>query len=221
MHATRLKPPIRLMLVDDHPVMRAGLANLLAATGEFQVVAQASDGAAALALWQREPADVCLLDLSMRGMDGIETLGRLRRLDPRARVLMLTSSDAAQDVARSLAAGANGYVTKTVAHDDLFAAIRAVHAGDRPVTGHVATRPQSRSADVALTRRETEVLGLLREGFTNTDIARLLGISTHTVKLHVAGLLTKLGVSDRTQAVARAFDLGLLATNPPDGTASG
>jgi len=81
----------------------------------------------------------------------------------------------------------------------------------------VATRPQAQAAGVALTRRETEVLGLLREGFTNTDIARLLGITTHTVKLHVAGLLTKLGVSDRTQAVARAFDLGLLSTNPPAG----
>lgn len=217
MHGPRLNPPIRLMLVDDHPVMRAGLANLLAATGEFHVVAQASDGATALALWQRQSADVCLLDLSMRGMDGIETLGRLRRLDPRARILMLTSSDATQDVSRSLAAGADGYVTKTVAHDELFAAIRAVHAGGRPVAGNVATRPQAQAAGVALTRRETEVLGLLREGFTNTDIARLLGITTHTVKLHVAGLLTKLGVSDRTQAVARAFDLGLLSTNPPAG----
>lgn len=215
MPESRPTSPIRLMLVDDHSVMRAGLANLLAATGEFQVVAEADDGATALTLWQERPADVCLLDLSMRGMDGFETLGRLRRLDPQARVLMLTSSDAAHDVARSLAAGADGYVTKTVSHDELFAAIRAVHAGERPVTGHMAVRPALRANGIALTPRESEVLGLLREGFTNTDIARLLGITTHTVKLHVAGLLDKLDVGDRTQAVARAFDLGLLATNPP------
>lgn len=89
-----------------------------------------------------------------------------------------------------------------------------MHAGERPVAGHVAAQPEQRATGIALTPREAEVLGLVREGFTNTEIARLLGITTHTVKLHVAGLLAKLGVGDRTQAVAKAFDLGLLAANP-------
>lgn len=205
--------PIRLMLVDDHAVMRTGLANLLTATGRFTVVAQADDGPSALALWQRQPADVCLLDLTMRGMDGVETLRGLRQLDPRARVLMLTSSDAAQDVSRALAAGADGYVTKTVSHDELFAAICAVHAGERPIASQVVAPARPAAAGIALSPREAEVLGLLREGFSNTEISRLLGITTHTVKLHVAGLLTKLDASDRTQAVARGFDLGLLVAD--------
>jgi DNA-binding NarL/FixJ family response regulator len=207
--------PIRLMLVDDHSVMREGLANLLAASGRFAVVAEADDGPTAIQLWRTSNADICILDLSMRGMDGIETLRQLRAVDPDARVLMLSSSDAAQDVARALAEGANGYVTKTVSHDDLFAAIHDVHAGGRPIAGQMAPRPEAAAAGIALTPREAEVLDLLREGFTNTDIARLLGITTHTVKLHVAGLLAKLGAADRTQAVARAFDLGLLTTTAP------
>ena len=207
---------IRLLLVDDHAVMRAGLANLLASVGEFQVVAQADDGRAAVRLWKEHRPDVCLLDLTMHGIDGVETLKLLREGDPRARVLMLTSSDSADDVARALAAGANGYVTKNVGHKELFAAIREVHAGGSPVSRDKIVDGNAKpSAANGLTPREVEVLGLLREGFTNADIARLLGITTHTVKVHVAGIITKLGVSDRTQAVARAFDLGLLAAKPP------
>lgn len=207
---------IRLLLVDDHAVMRAGLANLLASAGDFQVVAQADDGRAAVRLWKEHRPDVCLLDLTMHGIDGVETLKLLREGDPRARVLMLTSSDSADDVARALAAGANGYVTKNVGHKELFAAIREVHAGGSPVSRDKIVDANPRpSAASGLTPREVEVLGLLREGFTNADIARLLGITTHTVKVHVAGIITKLGVSDRTQAVARAFDLGLLAAKPP------
>jgi DNA-binding NarL/FixJ family response regulator len=206
---------IRLLLVDDHAVMRAGLANLLTSAGDFQVVAQADDGRAALRLWREHRPDVCLLDLTMNGIDGVETLRLLREIDPRARVLMLTSSDSADDVARAMAAGASGYVTKNVGHKDLFAAIRDVRAGGMPVSRDKIVDANARPSPASgLTPREVEVLGLLREGFTNADIARLLGITTHTVKVHVAGVITKLGVSDRTQAVARAFDLGLLAARP-------
>lgn len=206
---------IRLMLVDDHAVMRAGLANLLATAGDFEVVAQADDGRVALRLWREHRPDVCLLDLTMNGIDGVETLRILREVDPRARVLMLTSSDSVDDVTRALGAGANGYVTKNVGHQELFTAIRDVHAGGTPVSRERIVDADARpSPSSGLTPREVEVLGLLREGFTNSDIARLLGITTHTVKVHVAGILTKLGVSDRTQAVAKAFDLGLLAARP-------
>jgi two-component system NarL family response regulator len=161
---------------------------------------------------EREP-DVCLLDMTMHGIDGVETLSRLRKVAPAARVLMLTSSDSAEDMARAMKAGANGYVTKNVQHKELFDAIREVHAGGRPVSSStiVESRPTTAQTGASpLTPREIEVGALMREGFTNQEIGRLLGISTHTAKAHVAGVLEKLDASDRTQAVARAFDLGLL-----------
>ena len=208
---------IRLLLVDDHPVMRAGLANLLSTEPDFQVVAQADDGEAAIRLWQQHTPDVCLLDMTMHGLDGVETLRRLHAIAPQARVLMLTSSDSAEDVARALAAGANGYITKSVKHSEVFTAIRSVHAGGRPVSEHaiVDSRPTRQVAGISLTPREIEVVAFMREGFTNAEIGRLLGISTHTAKAHVAGVIEKLGASDRTQAVARAFDLGLLSARSP------
>jgi two-component system NarL family response regulator len=199
---------IRLLLVDDHSVMRAALANLLASVPEFEVVAEADDGITAARLWKEHRPDVCLLDLTMDGCDGIETLAKIRDIDPAARVLMLTSSDSGVDLDRALAAGANGYLTKNVEYRQLFDAIRDIQAGARPVS-----RDRIQPAAVVsggLTPRETEVLGLLRDGFTNTEIGRLLGISTHTVKVHVAGVIAKLGVVDRTQAVSRAYELGLL-----------
>ncbi|MFM7244707.1 MAG: response regulator [Planctomycetaceae bacterium] len=210
---------ICLLLVDDHPVMRAGLANLLASEADFSVVAQADDGDAAYSLWQQHAPDVTLLDLAMHGTDGIATLHRIRRSDPAARVLVLTSAESQEDAQRSLDAGASGYVTKHVGHKELFEAIRSVHAGGRPVQGVVRVRPAAAAAGPAglLTPRELEVIGLLREGFTNNEIAKLLGISTHTAKAHVAGVIEKLGVGDRTQAVARAFDLGLLTAAPSRG----
>jgi two-component system nitrate/nitrite response regulator NarL len=213
--ATPMNTPIRLLLVDDHAVMRAGLANLLATVGDFAVVAQADDGLSALRVWRQHRPDVCLLDMTMHGIDGVETLQRLREMHPDARVLMLTSSDSATDLARALAAGANGYVTKNVSHQALFAAIRDVSRGGKPVSREtIIDASPTTSESCGLTPREVEVLGLLREGFTNAEIARLLGITTHTVKVHVAALITKLAVSDRTQAVARGFDLGLLTAKP-------
>ena len=206
-------PPIRLMLVDDHAVMRAGLANLLGSGLGFEVVAQSDDGEMAIRLWPKFNPDVCLLDMTMHGIDGVETLSRLRKVAPAARVLMLTSSDSAEDMARAMKAGANGYVTKNVQHKELFDAIREVHAGGRPVSSStiVESRPTTAQTGASpLTPREIEVVALMREGFTNQEIGRLLGISTHTAKAHVAGVLEKLDASDRTQAVARAFDLGLL-----------
>ena len=212
---------IRLLLVDDHPVMRAGLANLLSTEPDFQVVAQADDGEAAIRLWQQHTPDVCLLDMTMHGLDGVETLRRLRAIAPQSRVLMLTSSDSAEDVARALAAGANGYITKSVKHSEVFTAIRSVHAGGRPLSEHAIfdSRPTQQVAGISLTPREIEVVAFMREGFTNAEIGRLLGISTHTAKAHVAAVIEKLGASDRTQAVARAFDLGLLSARTPGAAA--
>jgi DNA-binding NarL/FixJ family response regulator len=207
--------PIRLLLVDDHPVMRAGLANLLAMSADFTVVGQADDGPTALRLWATLRPDVCLLDVSMSGMDGIETLRRLRDLDPDARVLMLTSSEAAEDLHCALGAGAAGYVTKTVRHDELTAAIRGVYEGNRMIGSAVERFASGRPAGGLLSPRELEVLGFLRHGHTNAEIGRLLGISERTARAHVAAIMEALDAPDRAGAVAKGFDLGLLKVGSP------
>ena len=211
---------IRLLLVDDHPVMRAGLANLLASEPGFEVVGQATDGMKGVQLWQQLRPDVCLLDLTMQGIDGIDTLRQLLAAEPAARVIMLTSSEAPEDVAAALAAGALGYVTKNVEHEELVAAIRAAHASEQVISSDMqaaTSRLGRRTGQPThrLSPREVEVLGLLREGFTNNEIGRLLGISARTAKAHVAAVIEKLEAVDRTQAVARAYDLGLLRANRP------
>jgi DNA-binding NarL/FixJ family response regulator len=207
---------IRLLLVDDHPVMRAGLANLLASEPGFEVVGQATDGVQGVQLWQQLRPDVCLLDLTMQ-------LRQLLAVAPAARVVMLTSSEAPEDVAAALAAGAVGYVTKNVEHEELVAAIHTAHAGEQVISSDMraaTSRPGHRTGQPAhrLSPREVEVLGLLREGFTNTEIGRLLGISPRTAKAHVAAVIEKLDAVDRTQAVARAYDLGLLKAVRPVAT---
>ncbi|MEO5912996.1 MAG: response regulator transcription factor [Luteolibacter sp.] len=202
--------PIRLMLVDDHAILRAGLANMLNSERGLQVVVEADDGESALRLWREHRPDVTLLDLSMGGMDGIEVLQRLRAEDPDARVLMLTSSEAQEDVRHALEAGASGYVTKNIGRTELVEAIRECHAGGRPIGKHVARLLEADHEKGVISRREMEVLGLVRQGFTNAEIGRLLNISERTAKAHVAALLVKLQASDRAEAVARGFERGLL-----------
>jgi DNA-binding NarL/FixJ family response regulator len=149
-------------------------------------------------------------------MDGIETLRRLRALDPHARVLMLTSSEAAEDLHEALQAGAAGYVTKTVRHDELTAAIRDVYAGRRAI-GRAVERHTlgGRPTTGPLSPREMEVLGFLRHGYTNAEIGRLLGISERTARAHVAAIMAALDAPDRAGAVAKGFDLGLLKVAAP------
>jgi two-component system NarL family response regulator len=195
------------MLVDDHPVMRVGLANVLSLKHGFAIVAQADDGESAVALWREHRPDVCLLDVSMEGMDGIETLRKLCGEFPDARVLMLSSSKADEDRSLAMQAGARGYILKTVRHDELAAAILAVHAG--AVLNTPSTASPARSAG-PLSPREVEVLGLIRQGFSNDEIAQLLGISERTVRAHVTAILAAIGAADRAQAVAIGFELGIL-----------
>ena len=191
-------------------MLRAGLALVLNSEPGFQVVAEADDGPTALALWRERRPDVMLLDLSMSGMDGTETLERLRAEFPDARVLMLTSSEAPEDVRHALAAGAGGYVTKNVRRAELVMAIRSVYAGGQHVGETVANMIAASKETGEISRREVEVLELVRQGFTNVEIGRLLGISERTAKFHVANLLVKLQASDRAEAVARGFERGLL-----------
>jgi DNA-binding NarL/FixJ family response regulator len=205
-----MNSPIRLLLADDHAVMRSGLANMLNVNPAFQVVGEADDGAKTLELFRELLPDVLLLDVTMPGLDGIETLRQLRARHPGARVLMLSSSEAEEDIVHSFHAGACGYVTKTARPAELAAAIKAVHAGQRVMSAAVERRLAEQSAGSPLTPREVEVLVLLRQGMSNPDIARLLNVTRHTAKAHVAAILVKLEATDRAEAVARGFERGLL-----------
>lgn len=202
--------PIRLILVDDHVVLRAGLSNVLSFEAGMQVVAEGDNGEAAIELWRQHLPDVMLLDLCMPGIDGVETLQRLRREFPDAKVLVLTSSEAPEEVRHALAAGARGYLTKTVHPSELMAAIRAVRAGGLAIGQAVAAQLAVESEGGCVSRRELETLGLVRQGFTNAEIGRLLGVSENTAKAHVRSLLVKLQAADRAEAVARGFERGLL-----------
>lgn len=206
------KPSIGVMLVDDHAVVRAGLANLISLEPDLRVVAQADSGAAAVELWRRHRPDVGVIDVLMTGLDGIETLRRIRRIDPRARVVMLTSSDSAADAIRAEEAGATAYLTKHVAYDMILDVIREVHAGHVGIRAGVR-RGRGQPLAEPLSARELTVLKLMREGESNAEIGRRLGIAESTVKSHITHMLLKLGATDRASAVARGFDLGLLAAS--------
>lgn len=206
--------PIRILLVDDHPVLRAGLARLLSVEPDLVVVGHTGSGETALELWPQALPDVCLLDWSMPGMSGLETLHRIRHLTPSARVIVLTSSESPHDATTALREGACGYITKNVDHEEIVAAIRAVHAGRTGLRMGVAAVAPWPPATI-LSYRELEVLALLRSGLNNTEIGRRLGITQRTARFHVSTIFEKLGVSDRTAAVSRAFDLGLLRAGEP------
>lgn len=201
---------IRLLLADDHAVMRAGLANMLNANPAFQVVGEADDGRKALELYRQLRPDVLLLDVTMPEVDGIEAIRLVRKEFPVACILMLSSSETEEDVIQSFQAGAVGYITKTSRPAELIAAILAVQAGKRVVSPHIEQRLYEQSSGSALTLREVEVLNLLRKGMSNPDIARVLNITRRTAKAHVAAILVKMDAADRTEAVARGFERGLL-----------
>lgn len=201
--------PIRLLIVDDHPVFREALAHALAAAPDFMVVAQANGGSEAVRLWKAHRPDVTLMDVSMDGLDGVAAVGGIRREAPDARVLMLTSSNASEDAGAALAAGAVGYITKSVGFVELMDAIREVHAGGRPVAPTLAKRLEARGKS-PLSPREMEVLDLLRVGLSQDQIHRRLAIADRTVRVHVAAIKEKLGAASTAHCVTRAFELGIL-----------
>ncbi|MFN9271949.1 MAG: response regulator [Planctomycetia bacterium] len=208
----RAGPSIGVMIVDDHAVVRSGLANLIGLEPDMRVVAQAESGAAAIELWRRHRPDVGVIDVLMTGLDGIETLRRIRRIDPRARVVMLTSSEVAADAIRAEEAGAAAYLTKPLDHDRIRDVSREGQAG------HVGIRLGVRRGGAAplaepLSAREITVLKLMRLGESNAEIGRQLGIAERTVKSHITHMLLKLGATDRASAVARGFELGLLSVS--------
>jgi DNA-binding NarL/FixJ family response regulator len=200
---------IRVMICEDHVVVREGLVALLEAHDDFQVVAQVGDGAAALSQYRQHRPDVTVMDLRMPKLDGIEVIRVLRREDPTGRFLVLTTYDSEDDVTRALQAGASGYLLKGTNRTTLREAIRAVHAGRRFVPAEVAERVLPGGGE-ALTEREAAVLREIAGGLSNREIGARLGISESTVKTHVNHLLAKLGVTDRTKALVLAVRRGLV-----------
>ncbi len=208
--------PIRVMIVDDHAVVRSGLSAFLLAYDDLELVAEAGSGPEAVRLAERTKPDVVLMDLVMPGMDGAATTRAVREVCPSAQVIALTSFKEQDLVQGALAAGAIGYLLKNLSADELAAAIRSARAG-RPTLApeaaqaliHAATHPPEPGSD--LTEREREVLALMVKGLNNVEIADRLVVSRSTVKVHVSNILSKLGVSSRTEAVALAVEHKLVA----------
>jgi DNA-binding NarL/FixJ family response regulator len=204
---------IRLLIVDDHPIMRDGLRGVFSGDPGFEVVGEAGDGAEAVRLAARVEADVILMDLRMPAMGGVEAITRLRELGNSARVLILTTYDTDRDVLPAIKAGATGYLLKDSPRDELIRAVRAAHAGKSVLAPSVAGALIDLAGDrapEALSPREIEVLRLIADGATNHAAARQLLISETTVKTHLLHIYTKLGVRDRASAVATAYKRGLL-----------
>ncbi len=201
---------IRILVVEDHHIVRKGFVALLGMVEGMEVVAEGSDGSEALGLYRKHRPDVTLMDLRLPGMGGVDAIKALRAAFTEARVIVLTTFDGDEDIYRALQAGARGYLLKGMKLEDLTAAIRTVHAGKTCIPEAVAGRLAERLAGPALTERETEVLRLIVAGNSNREIGTKLFISEATVKTHVNNLLSKLGVTDRTQATTLALQRGIV-----------
>lgn len=201
---------IRVLLADDHSLVRRGLAAILDMEDGVTVVGQAADGGDAVALWRSLRPDIVLMDLRMPDVDGLEAIRRIRAEDPKAAIVVLTTFDDDEDVYAGLRAGAKGYVLKDVQPEELFRCIRAVCGGGAYLQDKIAAKLAMRVQEEPLTEREVQILGLLAEGKSNRAIADALGIRESTVKSHLKSLFAKLDATSRAEAIALAARRGLV-----------
>ncbi len=201
--------PIRVLVVEDHTVVRQGIISILSQEDDIAVIAEAENGLEAVERHAEHQPDLTLMDLRMPHLEGVDAIAKIRAQTPTANIIILTTYDTDEDIYRGLQAGARGYVLKDTTASELIKAIRAVHSGQRYIPPEVALKLADRLDGTQLTDRELEVLRCLSKGHSNQEIAALLAISEGTVKFHVNNILSKLGVSDRTQAVIMALKRGL------------
>jgi DNA-binding NarL/FixJ family response regulator len=202
--------PIRVLCADDHALVRKGIASILANEGDMELVGEAATGREAVQRYRELKPDVVLMDLRMPEMTGIDATREIRKEDPEAKIIALTSYDGDQDIYRAIEAGVRGYILKEMVHTKVLDAIRTVQAGKRLMPAEVAERLSEYFPQVALTPREVEVLSYVAKGMANKEIAHKLGTASGTVKMHVQNILAKLGASDRTHAVTIALERGIL-----------
>ncbi len=206
--------PIKILVADDHPVVRDGLVAILSTQPDFAVVGEAGDGAEVIEQVAALAPDVLLLDLEMPGLDGVETLQQLQADGAAVRVIVFTAFDTDERILSAVQAGAQGYLLKGAPRNELFNAVRVVHSGGsllQPVVASKLLRQMSHPQPEPLTPRENEVLHLLAQGLQNKEIAARLSISQRTVKFHVSSIMGKLGAGNRTEAVTLAAQQGLIA----------
>jgi len=201
---------MRVMVVDDHPLMRVGVSSIIDARTDMLTIAQAGSGEEAVALFFTHHPDVTLMDLRLPNMNGVEAIRAIRAKAPYAKFVVLTTYEGDEDIHRALEAGAQGYIIKGMPHETLVEALHRVHAGGRYITPPVARALASRMPDSELSPRERDVLAQVAKGKSNKEIANLLGIPEATVKCHVSTILMRLDAADRTQAVVTALQRGLI-----------
>jgi DNA-binding NarL/FixJ family response regulator len=201
---------IRVLSVDDHPLIREGIAALIRKQSDMELIAEASNGREAVDLFREHHPDVTLMDLQMPEMSGIDALSAIRGEFPDARIIVLTSYAGDVQVSRALKSGARGYLLKDLLRKELLETIRAVHAGQRRVSSEVASGIAEHATDDTLTPRETDVLRLIGAGNANKEIGAQLGLTEETVKSHVSNILAKLDANDRTHAVTIALKRGII-----------
>jgi DNA-binding NarL/FixJ family response regulator len=203
-------PPIRILSADDHPLIRAGINAIVESEPDLLIVAEAANGEEALDQFRKVNPDIVLMDLRMPVMDGLDAARAILAEFPQAAIIMLTTYDGDEDIHRALDAGVRGYLLKDMIRTEIVGVIRTVHGGRRGVPAPVAMRLAEYTPRVALTPRELEVLELVAKGFTNGEVARLIGRTEGTAKVHVKNILQKLGVSDRTEAAMIALQRGFI-----------